>query len=123
MLPRDQALALLRAALREFAPEWDVVGECAEVTLRDPDHWLSGIGTFGGTLRHAPTGALKVFGRRAGGEPGAAHHRGLSFLVLEAYGERNTDPIRRYFDELGLLAPAAATARPTPRSTPRVRPA
>lgn len=113
MLHRDHALSLLRAALREFAPEWEIVGECTEVTLRNPDHWLSGIGTFGGMLRHAPTGALKILGRRAGGEPNAAYHRGVSFLVLEAYAERNTDPIRRYLDELGILPVTSTASRPT----------
>lgn len=104
MLQRDQAHTLLEAALREFAADWDVIGECVEVTLRNPDHWLSGIGTFGCTLRHRGSGALKVLGRRAGDEPGAAYYRGLSFLVLEAYAERNTDPIRRFLDEVGILA-------------------
>lgn len=103
MLHREQAQALLEAALREFAPDWDVTAGCTEVTLRNPDHWLSGIGTFGCTLTNRATGSVKVLGRRGGGAPGTAYHRGMSFLVLEAYADRNTDPIRRYLDEVGIV--------------------
>lgn len=102
MLSREDARRLLTLALGELAPEWEIVGECAQLTYRDPQHWLSGIGTFGATLRHRTTGALKVLGRRSGPEPNATFHRGVSFLVLEAYARRNLDPIGRYFEEVGL---------------------
>lgn len=102
MLPREDAHRLLTLALTEMAPDWELIGECVEVTVRDPDHWLSGIGTFGALLRHRATGVVKVLGRRAGREPNATYHRGISFLVLEAYGERTLDPIRRYLEEVGL---------------------
>ncbi len=117
MLPLEEAERLLTRALRELAPDWELVGGCVEVTIRDPDHWLSGIGTFGATLRHRASGALKILGRRSGRQPHATYHRGVSFLVLEAYGERNTDPARRYFEEIGLTvrrrSPAPAGYRAT----------
>ena len=56
-------------------------------------------------LRHRVTGAQKVLGRRTAGDTAASCHRGLAYLVLEAYGARNTDPIRRYFAEIGIAAP------------------
>ncbi|OLC16507.1 MAG: hypothetical protein AUH29_05005 [Candidatus Rokubacteria bacterium 13_1_40CM_69_27] len=102
MLAREDAHRLLLRVLSEFVPEWELVGEVAEVTIRDPEHWLSGIGTFGVTLRHRHSGALKVLGRRAGLGGDATYHRGISFLVLEAYADRNTDPIRRYLQEVGV---------------------
>lgn|GEM_PF-2104319 len=102
MLTREEAQHLLTLALRELAPDWELVGACVELTFRDPQHWLSGIGTFGATLRHRTSGALKVLGRRSGPEPNATYHRGVSFLVLEAYARRNLDPISRYFEEVGL---------------------
>ena len=42
-----------------------------------------------------------MLGRRAGPEP-ATYHRGISHLVLKAYSDRNTDPVRRYLEEVGL---------------------
>lgn len=113
MLPRDEAQGLFGRALTEFSPDWDPVGQLTEVTTRDPEHWLSGIGTFGIMLQHRSTGALKVLGRRAGAGPGATYHRGISFLVLEAYSQRNTDPIRRYLEEIGLASRHASPARRT----------
>lgn len=113
MLPREEAEQLFSRALQEFAPDWDPVGQMMEVTTRDPEHWLSGIGTFGTVLQHRGTGALKVIGRRAGAGPDATYHRGISFLVLEAYGQRNTDPMRRYLQEIGLATRHAASARRT----------
>lgn len=113
MLPRQDAQELFHRALAEFAPGWEPVGELTEVTTRDPEHWLSGIGTFGVMLQHRDTGILKVLGRRAGAGPGATYHRGISFLVLEAYGQRNTDPIRRYLEETGLTRRPSDASRRT----------
>jgi hypothetical protein len=104
MLTRDEADSLLQRVLDEFAPEWDSMGPVNEVTTRDPEHWLSGVGTFGVMLQHRQSGTVKVLGRRAGSASGASvsYHRGISFLVLKAYSERNTDPVRRYLDEIGI---------------------
>lgn len=115
MLARQDAQQLFLRVLSEFAPEWDMDGELAEVTIRDADHWLSGIGTFGVTLRHRKTGAIKVLGRRGGLGANATYHRGISFLVLEAYADRNTDPIRRYLQEVGV-----ASTQPHPLSVFKV---
>jgi hypothetical protein len=105
MLTRADAHQLFCQALSEFAPDWQPAGELVEVTVHDPHHWLSGIGTFGAMLQHRATGTVKVLGRREGAGPGASYHRGISFLVLEAYAERNTDPIQRYLQEVGVAAP------------------
>jgi hypothetical protein len=106
MLSRAQAHQLFGQALSEFAPDWKPAADLVEVTVHDPHHWLSGIGTFGVMLQHRTTGALKILGRREGAGPGASYHRGISFLVLEAYGERNVDPIFRYLQEVGVASPA-----------------
>lgn len=112
MLSRDEAQEIFRRVLTEFAPEWEPIGPLTEVTTRDPHHWLSGIGTFGVMLQHRGTGAIKSLGRREGAGPGVTYHRGVSFVVLEAYGERNTDPIRRYLEEIGVAQrPARSSAR------------
>jgi hypothetical protein len=110
MLSRAHAQELFCQALAEFAPDWKPAGELVEITVHDPHHWLSGIGTFGVMLQHRGSGAVKMLGRRVGAGPDASYHRGISFLVLEAYGERNTDPIQRYLGEVGL-APAARSLR------------
>jgi hypothetical protein len=102
MLPQPEAQRLFDHALAEFAPDWEAIVDVKPITIRDRDAWLSGIGTFGVTLRHRPSGAIKVLGRRSGDVQAATYHRGISFLVLQAYGERNTDPIRRYMEEIGL---------------------
>ncbi len=117
MVPREEASRLFALALKEFAPDWEIVDALTEVTIRDRHHWMSGIGTFGATLRHRVTGAVKILGRRAGGAAGASYHRGISFLVLEAYNERNTDPMWRYLQEVGV-----AEARPSPFLVPQFRP-
>jgi hypothetical protein len=111
MLTRDEAQRLLQSILDEFAPEWDPMGPVNEVTTRDPEHWMSGIGTFGVMLQHRRSGTVKVLGRRTGPVSGSSvsYHRGISFVVLKAYGERNTDPVRRYLDEIGV---ATHPARP-----------
>lgn len=111
MLPRDSAHDLLVRALAEFAPEWEPATEVVEVTIRDPNHWLSGIGTFGATLRSRATGEIKVLGRRGAPDTATTYHRGISFLVLEAYAERNLDPIRRYLQEIGIAPPKAPARR------------
>ena len=111
MLPQPEAQQLFAHALTEFAPEWEIIVELKPITIRDRDHWLSGIGTFGVSLRHRPTGAIKVLGRRSGGAPDASYHRGVSFLVLQAYAVRSTDPIRRYLDEIGLAPLPVPTRR------------
>ena len=107
MLTRDEAHGLLRRVLAEFAPDWESRGSVTEVTTRDPQHWLSGIGTFGVMLQHRGSGAMKVLGRRAASGAGVSYHRGISFLVLQAYGERNTDPVRRYLEEIGITSRSA----------------
>lgn len=111
MLTRDEAQGLLHRVLAEFAPEWDSMGPVSEVTTRDPEHWLSGIGTFGVMLQHRSRGTVKVLGRRAGSGAGSgvSYHRGISFLVLQAYGERNTDPVRRYLEEIGVASQSVRT--------------
>jgi len=101
MLTSVEAQRLLGSALREFAPDWEPVGEVKEIDAQDPNHWLSGIGTFSVILRHRSTNALKVLGRR-NGPPPATYHRGISYLVLHAYGERTTDPVCRYLQEVGI---------------------
>jgi hypothetical protein len=106
MLSRAHAHQLFCQALSEFAPDWTPATETDEVTVHVPHHWLSGIGTFGVMLQHRATGARKILGRRDGGGPGATYHRGISFLILEAYAERNTDPILRYLQEIGAAPPA-----------------
>lgn len=98
---------LLEAALHEFSPDWEVVGEYSRVDLGDPNQWPSSSRSFHVVLRHRATGAQKVLGRRTAGDTAAACHRGLAYLVLEAYGVRNTDPIRRYFAEIGIAAPTS----------------
>lgn len=109
MLTRDEAQGLLHRLLAEFAPEWESMGPVSEVTTRDPQHWLSGIGTFGVMLQHRGSGSVKVLGRRAGSDSGVSYHRGISFLVLQAYGERNTDPVRRYLEEIGVASQSVRT--------------
>lgn len=60
MLARSQAQVLFERALDEFAPEWTVAGPCEELILHHPEHWPSGIGTFGFTIRPQ----ARNFGRR-----------------------------------------------------------
>jgi hypothetical protein len=105
MLSPEAAQTLFTRALGEFAPEWESIVPVTEITNRDPENWLSGIGTFGTTLRHRTSGAIKVLGRRNGGAAGASYHRGISHLVLQAYSERNTDPMSRYLEEVGIASP------------------
>jgi len=109
MMSRYDARRLLQEALGEFAPRWEISEDPTEVTVRDPHHWLSGIGTFGVTIRDRATGATKVLGRRNGPEQTATFHRGLSGLVLEAYCEGSRDPMMRYLQEIGIADAATVT--------------
>jgi hypothetical protein len=118
MLDQTQRQRLLEHAVGEFAPEWELVGECVPLSVREPNDWLSGAGTYGATLRHRVSGALKVVGKRQGDEPNASYHRGISFRVIEAYGERNTDPMRRFLQEIGAAGLEAPVARPAARRAP-----
>jgi hypothetical protein len=102
MISPEAARRLFRTALERFASPWEISSDLAEVTVRDPNHWLSGIGTFGATLRDPATGAVKILGRRWAPDEGATYHRGISGLVLEAYLEGTTDPLRRYLEEIGV---------------------
>src|SRR5215470_4164169 len=95
----QRALAL---ALGEFAPAWAIVGDCAPVDRSDASHWGSGPQSFQVTLRHRVTGHLKVLGRRVASEPGASVHPAVSLSVIGAYRHGNLEPIRRYFEEIGV---------------------
>lgn len=103
MLLQEQVQRLFQLALVEFAPDWEIAGPCQELRLHDADHWASGLGTFGLVLRSRATGRTKVLGSRKGQLPNATYHRGISYRVLEAYADRITDPIRRYFEEIGVV--------------------
>src|SRR5437899_11996723 len=105
MLLLEQVHRLFQLALVEFAPDWEISGACTELSLHRAEHWASGLGTFGLVLHNRVTGATKVLGRRTGELPNATYHRGISYRVLEAYADRITDPIRRYFEEVGLVLP------------------
>jgi hypothetical protein len=111
MLLPEQVQRLVELALAEFAPEWQVTGLCSELSLHNPDHWVSGLGTFGLVLRNRNSRAAKVLGWRNGDFRSASYHRGISYRVLEAYADRITDPIRRYFEEIGLVVPG----KPSPK--------
>jgi hypothetical protein len=106
MLLPEQVQRLFQLALAEFAPDWELAGPCSELSLHNADHWVSGLGTFGFVLRNRATGGAKVLGWRKGQLPHATYYRGISYRVLEAYADRITDPIRRYFEEIGVVAPA-----------------
>jgi len=105
MLLPEQVQRLFQLALVEFAPDWEIAGAVTELSLHNAEHWVSGLGTFGLILRSRPTNRVKVLGRRSGAIQNAAYFRGISYRVLEAYADRITDPIRRYFEEIGIAAP------------------
>lgn len=111
MLLPEQVQRLFELALAEFAPDWEIAGVCDELSLHNPEHWVSGIGTFGLALRHRKTRAARILGWRAGEFLNATYHRGISYRVLEAYADRITDPIRRYFEEIGLILPGETSSR------------
>ena len=104
MLLPEQVQRLFQLALVEFAPDWEIAGLAAELSLHNPEHWVSGLGTFGLIVRSRGTGSVKVLGWRTGEIKHATYHRGISYRVLEAYADRITDPIRRYFEEIGIVA-------------------
>ena len=110
MLLPEQVQRLFQLALVEFAPDWEIAGLAAELSLHNPEHWVSGLGTFGLIVRSRGTGSVKVLGWRTGEIKNATYHRGVSYRVLEAYADRITDPIRRYFEEIGI---AASSEQPT----------
>jgi hypothetical protein len=118
MRPDDENRLLFERAVAEFAPGWMVTDGLHELSVRDPDHWLSGSGSFGATLRHRLSGALKVLGHRHGPVPGVECFRGVSYRVLDAYRERTTDPMLRFLQEIGVAAPGAHPARVAPRRAP-----
>jgi hypothetical protein len=114
MLLPEQVQRLFQLALVEFAPDWEINGACTELSLHKAEHWVSGLGTYGLVLRNRATGTTKVLGRRTGELPHASYHRGISYRVLEAYADRITDPIRRYFEEIGIVTPLPArTQKPS----------
>ncbi len=122
MLAGNQSQRLIELGLAEFAPDWEVVGPCVELSVSEPNDWLSGAGSYGVTLRHRRTGALKVVGRRRGEWPDAGYHRGLSFRVLDAYAERNIDPMLRFFQEIGVADRSTSARRTMGRRMPPVPP-
>jgi len=111
MLLPEQVQRLFQLALVEFAPDWEIAGESAELSLHNPEHWVSGLGTFGLIVRSRGTGSVKVLGWRTGEIKNATYHRGISYRVLEAYADRITDPIRRYFEEIGVVTPSGQPTR------------
>ncbi len=122
MLLPEQVQRLFQLALIEFAPDWEIAGAVTELSLHNPDHWVSGLGTFGLILRNRPTSGVKVLGWRTGEIKNATYFRGISYRVLEAYADRITDPIRRYFEEIGILAPQDVPAwSPKPSSGSNIR--
>ena len=94
MLLPEQVQRLVELALAEFAPEWQVTGLCSELSLHNRQNR-----------------SAKVLGWRSGDFRSATYHRGISYRVLEAYADRITDPIRRYFEEIGLMMPGRVAPR------------
>jgi hypothetical protein len=113
----QRALAL---ALGEFAEAWAIVGECSPIDRFDAGHWGSGPQSFQVTLRHRVSGHLKVLGRRAAYEPGASVHPAVALSLIGAYRHGNSEPIRGYFEQIGIAAAGEATSffqrPPDPRS-------
>ena len=108
MLAQADFQSALALALGEFAAAWTIVGDCAPVDRFDANHWGSGPQSFQVTLRHRVTGHLKVLGRRATYEPGASVHPAVALTLIGAYRHGNPEPIRRYLEEIGVAAVAAA---------------
>ena len=103
----ERALAL---ALGEFAPAWEIVGGCAPIDPLDPTHWGTGSRSFQVTLRHRVTGHLKVLGRRVAHEPNESLHPAVALSPIGAYRHGNTEPIRRYLEEIGVASTPAGDA-------------
>src|SRR5256712_2356111 len=59
LLP-EQVQRLFQLALAEFASDWEIAGVCTELSLHKPEHWASGLGTFGLVLRNRMTGGAQV---------------------------------------------------------------
>src|SRR5207245_6338360 len=102
MLLPEQVQRLVELALAEFAPEWQVTGLCSELSLHNPEHWVSGLGTFGLILRNRQNRSAKVLGWRSGDFRSATYHRGISCRVLEAYAGRSTDRMRRPVEHISI---------------------
>jgi hypothetical protein len=122
MLLPEQVQRLFQLALVEFAPDWEIAGAITELSVNNAEHWVSGLATFGLILRNSQTSGVKVLGWRTGRIQSATYFRGISYRVLEAYADRITDPIRRYFEEIGILMPQdlpAWSAKPPERSHTR----
>ena len=111
MLLPEQVQRLFQLALGEFAPDWEIAGVCTELSLHKSEHWASGLGTFGLVLRNRMSGGAKVLGWRNGEPSNATYHRGISYRILEAYADRITDPIRRYFEEIGIVTAPESPVR------------
>src|SRR5262249_6131505 len=90
MLLPEQVQRLVELALAEFAPEWQVAGLCSELSLHNPDHWVSGLGTFGLILRNRNSRSAKVLGWRRGGFTSAPRPHGTS--NAERAGPRHIAP-------------------------------
>ena len=103
----QRALAL---ALGEFAEAWAIVGECSPIDRFDASHWGSGPQSFQVTLRHRVTGHLKVLGRRVAYAPGASVHPAVALSLIGAYRHGNSEPIRGYFEEIGIAVAGEATS-------------
>jgi len=85
------------------APAGAIFGKCA---IGEPP-----AGSTGLNLPLMLRAIAKVLGWRSGDFRSATYHRGISYRVLEAYADRITDPIRRYFEEIGLLMPGRVSTR------------
>src|SRR2546426_1482909 len=103
MLLPEQVQRLVELALAEFAPEWQGTGLCSELSLHNPDHWVSGLGTFGLILRNRQSRSAQVLRWRSGDLRSATHHRRISYRGLETDADPITDPIRPHFQEIRLL--------------------
>ena len=104
MLAQADLLNALAQALGEFGPAWKIVSECSAVNPLDPNHWAVGSQSFHVNIRHRVTGRLKVLGRRVADEPTASLHRAVAHSLVDAYVHGNSDPIRRYLEDIGVAA-------------------
>jgi len=102
MLAQADLQNALAQALGEFGPAWKIVSECSPVNPLDPSHWAVGSQSFHVNIRHRVTGRLKVLGRRVADEPSASLHRAVAFSLVDSYVHGNSDPIRRYLEDIGV---------------------
>lgn len=114
MLSQADLQIALAFALREFGTPWKIVTDCSPVDPLDPNHWASGAHSYQVTLRHRVTGQLKALGRRVPDDAAASPHRALALSLIEAYGQGNGDPLRRYLEEVGVIAATTRDTPPTP---------